>query len=44
MQDAIVMLLSMLLLLLGITGLMPDNNKNKSLIERRNLLYVLLHF
>ena len=38
------MLLGMLWLLLGITGLMQDHNKNKSLIERRNLLYILLHF
>jgi hypothetical protein len=38
------MLLGMLWLLLGITGLMQDHNKNKSLIELRNLLYILLHF
>jgi hypothetical protein len=38
------MLLGMLWLLLGIAGLMLDHNKNKSLIEQRNLFYVLLHF
>jgi hypothetical protein len=45
MYDAIIMLLGMLWLLLGIIGLLLDHNKNKSLIERRNLFYVFfLHF
>jgi hypothetical protein len=43
MYDAIIMLLGMLWLLLGIIGLLLDHNKNKSLIERRNLFYVFFY-